>query len=87
MLKALGSKADLKDFLDRLRAKDPGLYAKLLVQLEPKDARQAVQQQIVMAVYPEAPPEDWMPPNVEGQVIGKAAPNQEVSNDAWDAGL
>lgn len=66
MLKALGTKEDLAVFLGALKVEDAGLYAKLLVQLEPKDVKREVNQQVVMVVFPEQPPKDWMPSRVRG---------------------
>ncbi len=65
MLKSLGSKKDLKEFLGLLRAKDPALYAKLLVQLEPKEARLEAERQLVFVevACDQAPP-NWTLPDV-----------------------
>lgn len=65
MLKSLGSKKDLKEFLGLLRAKDPALYAKLLVQLEPKEARLEAERQLVFieAACDQAPL-NWTLPDV-----------------------
>lgn len=65
MLKALGSKKDLKQFLGLLRAKDPALYAKLLVQLEPKETRIEAERQLVFVeVACDQAPINWTQPDV-----------------------
>ncbi len=67
MLKALGKPKDLKRFLEDLRKDNAALFAKILAQLEPKDAREAVVKQIVM-VYPAEPPADWEPPKIDDEM-------------------
>lgn len=84
MFKAIGGKRELEDFLGKLQTKDPGTYAKLMVQLEPKDTQGKPQRQIVFVeVCQGQPPTEWTLPDVgDTDDATKADDVAQVTEDA-----
>jgi hypothetical protein len=89
MLRAIGGREDLKAFLEKLVTGDPRTYAKILATLEPKDAKQQVQQQVVVVMYPEPPPANWKPADIKGEAKGNGRDEtkQSVSHVSLGVGI